>query len=83
MQFAFVYTENIQNIFWKSIDFVKNLEMTQIVVGGEVMLFASLWRNAYENWCAIYTLKHEFVCRNSLANGYSDRNAAFILLVSN
>ena len=28
------YPKGIQNIFWKTIDFVKNLEMTQIV-GGE------------------------------------------------
>ena len=36
MQFAFFILKAFQNCFWKSIDFVKNLEMTQIVgaVGG-------------------------------------------------
>ena len=33
MQFAFFYTKDIQKIFWKTIDFVKNLEMTQIAWG--------------------------------------------------
>ena len=27
MQFAFFYPKDIQNFFWKTIDFVKNLEM--------------------------------------------------------
>ena len=38
--------------------FVKNLEVTHIV-GGEgrgVMLFASLWRIAYENWYVAHPL---------------------------
>ena len=30
MQFAFFYPQDNQIIFWKTIDFVKNLEMTQI-----------------------------------------------------
>ena len=34
MQFAFLYPEDIQNFFWKTIDFVKNLEMTQLAGGG-------------------------------------------------
>ena len=28
----------------------KRLRMTQVAEGGSVMLFASLWCNAYENW---------------------------------
>ena len=29
MQFTFLYPKGIQNFFWKTINFVKNLEMTQ------------------------------------------------------
>ena len=34
MQFAFLYPKDIQKNFWKTIDFVENLEMTQIAGGG-------------------------------------------------
>ena len=34
MQFAYLYPKDIQKRFWKSINFVKNLEMTQIARGG-------------------------------------------------
>ena len=34
MSFAFYYPKDIQNFFWKTIDFVKNLEITQIAGGG-------------------------------------------------
>ena len=54
MQFAFFYPKNIEIFLWKIIDFVENLEMTQIAGGGGVMLFASLWRDAYENWYLIH-----------------------------
>ena len=30
MQFAFSYPKDIHIVFWKAIDFVENLEMTQI-----------------------------------------------------
>ena len=33
MQFAFFYPKDIQNFSWKTLDFVKNLEMTQIAGG--------------------------------------------------
>ena len=43
MQFAFFDPKDIQKRFGKTIDFVKNLEMTQIAAGGVgVMFFASL-----------------------------------------
>ena len=35
MQFAFFYPKDVQKPFWKTIDFVKNLEMTQIAGGRE------------------------------------------------
>ena len=35
MRFGIFYPKDIQKIFWKTIDFVKNLEMTQTVGGGE------------------------------------------------
>ena len=48
IQFAFFYPKDIQ-FFWKTIDFVENLEMTQIAgdgvgggIGEGVMFFASL-----------------------------------------
>ena len=34
MQFAFFYLKNIQKVFWKTIDFVENLEIAQIAGGG-------------------------------------------------
>ena len=34
MQFAVFYPKNILHFFWKTIDFVENLKMTQIAVGG-------------------------------------------------
>ena len=34
MQFAFFCPKNVQKIFWKTTDFVENLEMTQIAGGG-------------------------------------------------
>ena len=37
------------NIFWKTIDFVENLETTHILGGEGVMLFALLWRIALKN----------------------------------
>ena len=33
MQFNFFYTKDIQKFIWQTIDFVKNLEMTQIAGG--------------------------------------------------
>ena len=33
-QFVFLYPKYIQKVFWKTIDFVKNLEMTQTAEGG-------------------------------------------------
>ena len=44
MQFAFFYPKHIQKIFWKIIDFVGNLEMTQTAEEGwgEVGLPCSL-----------------------------------------
>ena len=42
----------------KTIDSIEILEMTQIAGdGGEVMFFASLWHNAYENWYVIHPLQ--------------------------
>ena len=49
MQFVFFYPKDIQNVFWKTIDFVENLEMTQIAGGGGLMFFVSLRHNAYKN----------------------------------
>ena len=34
MQFAFFCPKNVQKIFWKTTDFVENLEMKQIAGGG-------------------------------------------------
>ena len=34
MQFALFYPKDIQKSFWKTIDFVEILEMTQIAAGG-------------------------------------------------
>ena len=34
MQFAFFYRKDIENFFWKTIDFVENLGITQIAGGG-------------------------------------------------
>ena len=56
MRFAIFYPKDIQNFFWKTIDFVKNLEMTQTVGGGDggsyylllllsFQLFAKSFRN--------------------------------------
>ena len=44
IKLAFLYPKAIQNFFWKTIDFVKNLEMTQIAwdARGEIMFIASL-----------------------------------------
>ena len=53
MQFAFFYRKDIENFFWKTIDFVENLGITQIA-GGGVTFFASLWRNAYEDLYVIH-----------------------------
>ena len=48
MKFPSFYSKSIQKYFWKTIDFVKNLKMTQIEWGeGGMTFFASLWRNAY------------------------------------
>ena len=33
MQFAFFYSKDIQKFFWNAIDFVEDLEMTQIARG--------------------------------------------------
>ena len=35
MQFAFFYPKDIQNFFWKLINFAENLEMTQTAMGGD------------------------------------------------
>ena len=57
IQFVFFCPKVIQKHFWKTIDFVKNLEMTQIAAGrGRVIFLASLWRNACENWYVIHHL---------------------------
>ena len=53
MLFAFFYPKHIPKVFSKTIDFVKILEMTKIAGGAGVVFFASLWRNAYENWYVI------------------------------
>ena len=42
MQFSFFYPKDIQKYFWKTIDFVENLEITQIAGGEEVLLIVSL-----------------------------------------
>ena len=42
MQFAFLCYKDIQKFFWKTIDFIENLEKKQIEVGGGVMFFVSL-----------------------------------------
>ena len=42
MQFACFYSKNIQKFFRKTIEFVKNLEMTQIAGGGVVGHWCSL-----------------------------------------
>ena len=34
MKFAFSYPKGIHKFYWKNIDFVKNLKMTQIAGGG-------------------------------------------------
>ena len=54
IQFAFFYPKDIQKLFWKIIDFVKNQEMTEITGGDGVMFFTSLLCNAYENWYVIH-----------------------------
>ena len=38
MKFAFFYPKDIQKYFWKTIDFVKNLEVMQIAEDGECRL---------------------------------------------
>ena len=55
MQLALSYPKNVQFFFWKTIDF-GNLEMTQMARMEGVMLFASIWRNAFENRYVIYLL---------------------------
>ena len=54
MQWTFFYPKDIQHFFWKTIKFVKNLEMTQIARGGGRVeeregfkFFASFWRRAH------------------------------------
>ena len=42
MQFVFFYSKDIQNFFWKIIDFVENLEMMQIAGDERVVFFSSL-----------------------------------------
>ena len=59
MQFAFFYLKDIKVFLWKTVDFVKYLELRQIAGGREghgVMFFESLWRNAYENRYVIHPL---------------------------
>ena len=36
MQFAFFYPKDIQNFFWKLINFAENLEMTQTLSHNDV-----------------------------------------------
>ena len=58
MQFVFFYPKVIQKHFWKTVDFVKNLEMTQIAAGrggGEWGGVTQLWRNACKNWYVFTT----------------------------
>ena len=55
MQLALSYPKKVQIFFWKTIDF-GNLEMTQMARMEGVMLFASIWRNAFENRYVIYLL---------------------------
>ena len=43
MQFAFFYPKVIQKFFWKTIDFVENLEMTQIVRSGGFRGVGGVW----------------------------------------
>ena len=57
MQFSLFYHKGIQKIFWKTIDFIENLEMTQIAWGEGVIFFASLWRNEYENRYVIHPFR--------------------------
>ena len=59
MQFALFYPKDIQKYFLKAIDFIENLEMTQIAGGGGTggrgtIFFTSLWRNEYENRYVIH-----------------------------
>ena len=57
MQFAFFYPKDLQFFFRKTIDFVENLEIMQILGGGGlggVMFFASIGRNFYENRYVIH-----------------------------
>ena len=56
MQLTFFYLKDIHKHFWKIIDFVENLEMTQIAGGDGVMFFVPLRRNAYENRYVIHPL---------------------------
>ena len=42
MQLVFFYPKDIQNFFWKIIDFVENLEMIQIAGDERVVFFSSL-----------------------------------------
>ena len=56
MQFVFFYPKDIQNFFWKIIDFDENLEMMQIAGDERVVFFSSLWRNAHGYWYVIHPL---------------------------
>ena len=60
MQFAFFILKAFQNCFWKSIDFVKNLEMTQIVgaVGGGGGTFIITTKKSFEIQDAIASTTH-------------------------
>ena len=61
--------------FLKTINFAENLEMTHMAGGGRRgvvdMFFAPLWRNAYENWYAIQTLKSKIRSGTSLTALFS------------
>ena len=51
MQFAYLYPKDIQKRFWKTISFVKNLEMTQIAGGGGHVLCAIVTQCVRKSIC--------------------------------
>ena len=54
MQFTFFYPKHIQKLFWRTIDFVEIWKWRNQQGGEGFMLFASLWRNVYENRYVIH-----------------------------
>ena len=56
IQFAYFHPEDIQKVFWKTINFVENLEMTQTARGRRAMFFALSGCNMYKYWYVTHHL---------------------------